>query len=390
MKKLNILKISASPTLAINTLAMEKRALGETVFNLSAGEPMISVAPQISKAITQALRDDKTHYPPPPGIPELRKAVSDWMNDWYDCDFTVANTLVVPGGKFGLFALFQMLLKKGDEVLVVAPYWVSYTTIIEFFFGTLKIVESTESSGWKVTATDIEKKITSKTKFIILNNGGNPTGSLYSEKELRQIVACATKHNLLVISDEVYSTLVYDKNKFISCGQFTEYRDNVIIIHSCSKSFAMTGLRVGFVFANTEIIQALSGLVSQSTSGTISIVQWGALAGFQNAQKIIPKINTEMQKRRDVFIKKFNTSFQTKFKPPASGLYAFVSLKTLGWKDTNSEEFCKSAMQYANVAIVPGSAFGKDGYVRFSFGEKPPVLVAGITALAKWLRSKKS
>jgi len=386
MKKLNILQIPTSPTLAINALAIEKRSRGEIVYNLSAGEPMISVAPQISKAITQALRDDKTHYPPPSGIPELRKAVSEWMNDWYNCNYTVANTIVVPGGKFGLFALFQTLLTKGDEVLLVAPYWVSYTTIVEFFLGVLKIVESTEKTGWKATAKDIESKITQKTKFIILNNGDNPTGALYTKQELQKIIDVAVKHNVLIISDEVYSTLVYDNKKFISCGQFTEYTDNIIIIHSCSKSFAMTGLRVGFVFTNTKIIQALSGLMSQSTSGTISIVQWGALAGFQNAKKIIPKISIEMQKRRDIFIKKFNTAFHQKLVPPASGLYVFVPLQSMGWKGNDSIEFCKLAMKYANVAIVPGIAFGVEGYVRFSYGENAKIITSGIQSLAKWLK----
>lgn len=385
-KKLDIFQVPASETITINTLAAEKRARGEHVFNLSAGEPMMPIAAPVALGIIKALKDNKTQYPPVSGIPELRKASSDWMNKYYGSSFDMASTLVVPGGKFALFILFQALLKPKDEVIILAPYWVSYPTMVEIFSGRPKIVQSTEKSGWKVKIEDIKKAITSKTKMLIINNGGNPTGALYNAKELKEILAIAYKHDVLVISDEVYSGLVYDNKKYVSCASFKEYKDNLIVVHSCSKNFAMTGLRVGFVFADPIIVKALSGLVSQSTSGVTSVVQWGALEGFKNAEKIISKINKEMQKRRDVFMKEFNKSFGTKLVAPSSGLYAFISLKAMGWKDDNSGEFCKSAMQDANVAVVPGGAFGKEGYVRFSFGEKPAVLVAGIKALAKWLK----
>ena len=385
MEKLDILHVPASETITINTLAMQKRARGETVFNLSAGEPMLPIAPAIANATIKAIGEEKTHYPPIAGIPELRQAASKWMNEWYGSMLDVSNTLVVPGGKFGLFILFQALLKPGDEVIIPAPYWVSYPSMVKIFFGVPKIVTSTAKTGWKVTAKEVEKAITKKTKLLLLNNGGNPTGALYSATELKDIMAMAVKHGVLVISDEVYSGLVYDNKKYVSCGSFKEYKDNLIIIHSCSKSFAMTGLRVGFVFAAPEIVKALTGLVSQSTSGATTIAQWGALGGFQNAKKIIPKINKEMQKRRDIFMREFNKTFKQKLLPPASGLYAFISLKAMGHPGNDSGKFCQSAMEHANVAIIPGSAFGVEGYVRFSFGEDPKVLKAGINALAKYL-----
>jgi len=388
MKKISIIQLPVSETLAISALAQEKRAKGETVYSLSAGEPMLDTAPVVTKAVMKALAENKTHYPPVPGIPELRIAAAAWMNELYGTDYGQANTLVVNGGKFGLFVLFQALLKPSDEVLIPSPYWVSYPHMVRLFGAVPKIIESTEKTGWKITPKDIEAHLTPKTKILSLNNGCNPTGALYSAKEIEAIMETAARHDLLVLSDEVYSGLVYDNKKYISCGQFKKYIDNLVIIQSCSKNFAMTGLRIGFVFASPEIIKALSALVSQSTSGVTTLSQYAALAAIKNAKPIMKKINTAMQRRRDVFMKEFNKSFKQKFSSPAVGLYAFVPLKALGWKENDSAEFCRIAMAEANVAIVPGGAFGAEGYVRFSFGDEPKILVAGIRALASWILKK--
>lgn len=385
MKKITIPQFPASETLAISALAQEKRAKGEIVYSLSAGEPMIPTATAVTRAVMQALKEEKTHYPPVSGIPELRTAAAQWVNAYYGTNYSSAETLVVAGGKFGIFILLQALLKKGDEVLIPAPYWVSYPHMVRIFGGEPKTIESTPESGWKITPADIKKHATEKTTMLFLNNGGNPTGALYSARELEDIMAAAQALDLLVVSDEVYSGLVYDKKKFVSCGSFPKYKDNLVIIQSCSKNFAMTGLRVGFLFGSAEIVKALGSLTSQSTSGVATLSQYAALAGIKNAKTIMPKINATMQKRRDVFMNEFNKVFKQKLSSPASALYAFVPLTALGTTETNSAEFCKRAMAEANVAIVPGGAFGKEGYVRFSFGDSPAQLVAAIRALAKWI-----
>lgn len=388
MKKHFLLKVPASETLAINALALAKKQAGETVYNLSAGEPVISAPKSIVTAGIKALTEGKTHYPPVSGIPELRDVVSDWMNRVYGADFARENTLVTNGGKLGLYLLLQAMIRPGDEVLIPAPFWVSYPSMVEIFKGKPKILHTDAKSGWKITPKDIERNTGPKTKILILNNASNPTGVLYTKAELGALLETATKKNIFVISDEVYSGLVYDGKTYVSASSFKEYQDSVAIIQSCSKSFTLTGFRVGFLFANKEIISAVSGLLSQSTSGVTSICQWAVIPAFKNAETIVPKVAKVMQKNRDVFVQAFNASFPKKISSPASALYAFVPLSAMGWKGSNSTEFCTLGMKEANVAVVPGVAFGTEGYVRFSFGEKPAVLKAGIRALAEWVKNK--
>ena len=388
MKKLEILKIPASETFAINNIANERRHAGQTIYNLSAGEPMISASPVAVGAIMQALKDDKTHYPPPSGVPELRETAAKWMNGLYHCKFKKENTLVVNGGKFGIFILLQALLKPGDEVLIPAPYWVSYPTMVRIFKGTPITINTSEKAGWKITSKDILRSASRKSKILILNNAGNPTGALYSKAEIKNILITAKKLGLFVISDEVYSGLVYDKKPFISCASFLEFKDSVAIIQSCSKNFAVTGFRIGFVFASVEIIKPLGSLVSQSTSGVTTMCQYAILEVLKDAKNITRKINVEMQKRRDIFVGELNKMFKSKVRMPASGLYIFAPLSLFRWGSGASNEFCMSAMDKARVATVPGKAFGAEGYVRFSFGEKPDVLRRGLRALATWINKE--
>ena len=386
MKRLHILKIPASETVAINSIALEKARAGEKIYNLSAGEPMMPAPKIVARGFAQALKKEKTHYPPVSGIPELRQAAALWMNELYGSNFKKENTIVVNGGKFGIFILLQALLESGDEVLIPAPYWVSYPTMVQLFKGLPKIIETSQKAGWKITPEDIIKNTSKKTKILILNNAGNPTGTLYSKTEIENILITADKLGLFVISDEVYSGLVYDNKTFVSCASFEKFQENVAIIQSCSKNFAMTGFRIGFVFANEEIIKTLSSLVSQSTSGVTTMCQYATVEVLKSAKIITRKVNMEMKKRRDIFVNEFNKAFKCRIMVPESGLYAFVPLSSLGWKDKNSNKFCRLVIEKAGVATVPGSAFGQEGYVRFSFGERPESLRRGIHALARWVK----
>ena len=395
-------------TVAINTLALQKKREGIKVYNLSAGEPKMAPHPLIAKAIRQALAKGEVFYPPFSGMSELKSAAAAWINKLYKANYLAENTLVVNGGKFGIYLLLQHLLKEGDGVLIPTPYWVSYPAITRLFGGKPIFIEGGENNEWKISAEDVERACKkSKAKILMLNSACNPTGSVYSRKELLEILKVAKKHKLLVVSDEVYSCLIYDGTKFASCASFPQFKDNVVIIHSCSKNFAITGLRVGFVFGPKSIIADLGGLVSHSTSGVTTLSQWAALAAFKNASVITKRVNVAMKKRRDVFAKAFLENFGMELKKPASALYYFVKMADLfrsssfqklsspftpsflkrgtgGVKIKDSVKFCLDVFEKANVALVPGKAFGKEGYVRFAFGAPEEELVGGLKVLAKF------
>jgi aspartate aminotransferase len=389
MKLSSKINIPPSATIAMNSLAAAKKKQGELVYNLTVGEPMIETPEIIQNAAIEALKQGKTFYTPPAGIPELREAAATWINAQFSSQFQKENTIVTCGGKHGLLMIFQALLEPGDEVLIPVPYWVSYPSMVELFFGVPKIIHSDESRGWKCRPEDIELLCSEKTKILILNNGGNPSGVLYTREELAALLKKAHEKGLIVISDEVYSGLVYDNAEFVSAGEFGEYSESTILVQSCSKHFAMTGWRVGFVFGPKDLIAMLETLQSQSTTGTSSISQWAALAAIQNASELIPKINAEMQLRRDAFAQNFQKYFGVILSPAQAGLYFFISLKDFGVEETDSLAWCMKILQEANVVFVPGAPFGVDGYVRASFGGKILDVEAGLRSLSQYIQSQK-
>jgi len=379
--------IPPSATVTINTIAQQKKKSGQRVFNLSAGEPIMNTAQYMKETVDWAMDHGQTLYPPVAGIDELRTRASNWMNDLYKTNYEVKNTLITCGGKFGIYLLLQSLLNDGDEVITIAPYWVSYPPMVTLFGGRPVIVDTQESDGWKVRPGDIAKACTSKTKLLILNNGSNPTGVLYTEDELREILKVCKEKNIFVMSDEVYSGLTYDKD-YVSCGQFWDHSDHVVVIQSCSKNFGMTGWRVGIVFAPEEIIKKLITVQGQSITGTSIISQWAAVAAFEKAHKITPEINKEMKHRRDVFTNTFNELFPgANLKAPHAAFYSFIPMKAFGRAFHDDVKFCERALEEGNVAMVPGTAFGKPGYVRVSFGAKPEELKDAVKALAGYLKS---
>ncbi|MCW8408567.1 pyridoxal phosphate-dependent aminotransferase [Legionella sp. PATHC035] len=377
-----------SATVAINSLAQQKIKEGIKIYNLSAGEPKLPPHPSIVTATTYALEQGETLYPPVAGVPELRALASSWMNTTYSCSFKKENCLVVNGGKFGIYLLMQLLIQQGDEVIIPAPYWVSYPAMTQLTGGKPVIVDTLEAEGWKLTPQSLRKACSPQSKLLILNNATNPTGALYTEEELIELLRVAQEQDLLVLADEVYSALTYDEHSYISCGSFPQYQDRVIVIQSCSKNFAMTGWRIGFVFASQSMIHPLTALVSQSTSGVTTLSQWAAIAALTEINGVNQWVQQGMQKRRDTLVKALNDAFGLTLNSPASSLYLFLSLKSLGINRQSSEEFCKQALEEAHVALVPGIAFGKEGYVRMSFGANEDDLKAGVDALARWLYSK--
>lgn len=364
-------------------MAMEKKARGETVYNFAAGDPIVPSHPRILEEVQRRMASEPILYPPIAGISELRTLAAEWMRADYGCTYEEENTLVTAGGKFALFAAMQLLLKEGDEVLIPAPYWVSYPQMAKLFQAVPVAMATSEDNAWKLTPQILKQHITGRSKLLILNNPGNPTGNLYTKKELEALLSVAEESGIFVISDEVYSEMVYDGHRFFSCGALS---DQVLVVQSCSKNFAMTGWRVGFAFGPKELIRSMTALQSQSTSGPSMVSQWAAIAALKNRSEISQTLRSAMQKRRDLFYSTFNQAFACNLPLPPAGLYAFIPLSILAGEN-NSSALCEKLMDQCNIACVPGSAFGQEGYLRMAFSETQDVLHEGLMTLRKEMRS---
>lgn len=379
-------KIQTSATGEIHDLVQQKKRAGERIYDLGVGEPIAPPSVFLVEAVAAVLGREQMRYAPVAGLPELRLAASDWLNRTYRTDYAADETLITCGGKFGLYLVGQTVLKPGDEALVIAPFWVSYPVIVQLAGAEVKLVSTSAHSGFKATADDITRVCSERTKILFLNNGCNPTGAIYNRDELAGILAVAEDKNFLVVSDEVYGGLTFE-GEYPSCGSFPEHRERVVVIQSCSKNFAMSGWRVGFVFAPQAIIKELVKLQSQTVTGTATMSQLAAAAVLPYADEVTGEIRRLMRNRRDFFVSGFNNLFSSKLVPPASALYCFIPLSAFGAKNSDSAAFCRRVLEQFNVAMVPGRSFGQEGYVRSSFGSPESELKAALERLAAGLRN---
>lgn len=374
--------LSASATVTINAMAAKKKMNGERVYNFAAGDPVINNHHSIINRAVRQTEKKFFPYPPVEGIPELRSLVAEWVNITCLTQYAKENVLVTCGGKFALFAIVYALLQSNEEVLIPAPYWVSYPDIVKMAGGTPKVVPTYSENGWKITAQDLLQHINKSSKMLIFNNACNPTGVLYTKREISDILAIAKKFGLIVISDEVYSGLVYEEPGFISSGSFPEHRERILIVQSCSKNFGMTGWRVGFVLGPEDVIKRLAVLQSQSTTGVSVISQWGAVGALENAEEVNSYVKESMRKRKDLFVSSYHSLFPTPIEKIKSALYAFVPLSSMGVQNmTDSVAFSELLIASDNIALVPGTAFGVDGYVRFAFSEQEENIHQGLHVL---------
>ncbi len=381
--------IPPSLTVAFHGMAYDLRQQGHTIFDLTAGEAKVPTHPLLVEALQEKSKAEPVYYAPVPGLFELREEASSWMNRSYDCSFQPEQCLVTAGGKFGLYLLFASLLQAGDEVLIPSPYWVTYPTLAAYWGGTPVVVATEETSGFRVTVEALERAVTEKSRVLVLNNAGNPTGTLYSREAIAAILDFAEAHNLVVIADEVYSELVYEGD-FVSCASFPAHQDKVFVIQSCSKNLAMTGWRVGFVFGRVDVLKALTSLQGQSLTSASTVSQWVAITGLRNAETIGVWVREQMRVRRDHFVATFQEVFGWTFQPPSSALYAFLNLEAMGFSKeqaADSLQCCTDILQSSKVAMVPGIAFGMEGYVRCSFAGTMDDVSEGLRQVKAYLVS---
>ena len=368
-------RIKPSPTIAVAQKARELKAAGKDVIGLGAGEPDFDTPDNIKDAAIKAIKQGDTKYTAVDGTPELKKAISEKFKRENNLNYSTDQITVGVGGKHVIYNLMMATLNKGDEVIIPAPYWVSYPDIVMLAGGNPIVIECTEDQGFKLTAKDLESKITNNTKWLILNSPSNPTGACYSEQEIKNLAHVLKRNpHVNVLSDDIYEHIIYDNFKFFTIAQIPELKNKVVTMNGVSKSYAMTGWRIGYAAGEKEIIKAISKIQSQSTTNPSSISQAAAVEALNGTQDFIPIRAKAFQERRDFVVNSLNAINGIECLKPDGAFYVFPSCKGLiGKKDKNGNklendtDFVQSLLENNNVAVVQGSAFGLDGYFRISY-----------------------
>jgi aspartate aminotransferase len=381
--------LSESMTIAISTLARELKESGKDVLSFSAGEPDFDTPQVIKDEAISAINSGFTKYTAVAGINEVKKAIKEKLKRDNNLDYDESEIVVNNGAKHSLFNIFQALIDDGDEVIIPAPYWVTYPELTKYSGGTVVEILTDDSTDFKISAKDLEEVITPKTKMLILTTPSNPTGSIYTKDELESIAKVLEGTNIIVVSDEMYEKLSYDGMKFTSVASINEDMLNrTITVNGLSKSVAMTGWRFGYSASKIkELNKAMISLQSQSTSNINSITQKAAVAGLDGrAEDDIEMMRVEFEKRRNLAVDMFNSIDGLSVIKPNGAFYLFVNIKGVS---NDSLEFSKQLLEEAQVAVVPGVAFGLEGYFRFSFATDETTIKNGINRIEKFVENLK-
>ena len=383
--------IAPSPTLAIDAKFKEMKANGEDVVGFGCGEPDFDTPQYIKDAAIKAINDGFTKYTPASGTLELKKAVAAKFKKDNGLDYEAKNVVISNGAKHSLVNAFSAILNPGDEVIVPAPFWVSYPEMVKMADGTPIILNTTEENGFKFSAKDLEEAINPKTKALVLNSPSNPTGMVYTEEELRAIADVCVKHKIFVIADEIYEKLIYE-GKHISIASFNdEIKDLTITINGVSKSYAMTGWRIGFAVANDKIAKIMANVQSHAASNPNSIAQAATLAALTGPQDEVEEMRLVFKERRDYMANRINSIEGVSCTMPQGAFYIMMNIEKLigktiaGTVITGSDAFAEAFLTNAKVALVPGSGFGDDKYLRWSYATSMENIKEGLDRLEKFL-----
>ena len=381
--------LSPSLTIAISSLARDLKAQGKDILSFSAGEPDFETPQRIKDEAINAINDGFTQYTAVPGIPELLEAVATKLKRDNGLDYLPSDIIVSNGAKQSLFNLFQAVLNEGDEVIIPAPYWVTYPELVKYASATPIIIETNEIGRFKITADQLKAAISPKTKMIILTTPSNPTGSVYSKEELSALAEVLEGTDIIVASDEMYEKLVYDIDFVAAASISDDMYQRTVTINGLSKSVAMTGWRFGYLATpNKELIASMNKLQSQSTSNINSITQKAAIpALLGEVDDDIEQMRRAFEGRCDEAVKLFNEIEGLSVLKPQGAFYLFVNIKDIS---EDSIEFCKELLQATGVAVVPGIGFGSEGYFRFSFATDMTTIREGVRRIEKFIKSKKA
>jgi aspartate aminotransferase len=378
-------QLSPSLTLSIDSKAKAMKAEGIDVCGFGAGEPDFDTPEHIKQAAIAALEAGFTKYTPSAGLPELRQAIAEKLEADNQLSYRPSQVVVSSGAKHSCYNAILATCQPGDEVLIPSPYWVSYPDMVRLAGAEPVIVQTTERNGWKMRASDFENAMTPRTKMLILNSPGNPTGSVYTREELEGIVEVASEEDIYILSDEIYEKLVYDDTKHVSIASISkEAYDLTITVNGFSKAYAMTGWRLGYLAAPEAVAKAVDNIQSHSTSHPCSFAQRGALAALKGDQQALADMRDEFAMRRDYMFDRITKIPNITAVKPQGAFYILVNISQLG---LSSQNFADRLLSKANVAVVPGAAFGDDRTVRLSYATSIDVIKKGLDRFQDFCRT---
>ena len=375
--------IKPSPTMAVTKLAAEMKAAGKDVIGLGAGEPDFDTPDHIKNAAIKAIKNGETKYTAVDGTPALKKAIVKKFSKDNNIEYNMDEVIVSVGGKQVLYNALMSSINPGDEVIIPAPYWVSYPDMVALAGGIPIIVEGKESNNFKVLPDDIKNKISDKTKWIIINSPSNPTGSSYTKNELEDLGNLLLNYaNIFIMSDDIYEKIIYDDFKFYSLAEVVpRLKDRILTVNGVSKAYAMTGWRIGYAGGPKDLISSMSKLQSQSTSNPSSISQAAALAALEGPEEFLTERNDKFRIRRDIVVEMLNNCKGLSCLKPSGAFYVYPSCSGIIGKSTsngkvieNSIDFSSYLLESEGVAVVPGSAFGADPFFRISYATTDSIL----------------
>jgi aspartate aminotransferase len=378
-------EITPSLTLAIDAKAKEMKRAGVDVISFSVGEPDFDTPSHIKAAAEAALEQGKTRYGAVAGEPELREAIANKLQKDNALCYGPENVIVTNGGKQSLYNLMMALLNPGDEVIIPAPYWLSYPEMVKLAGATPVIVPTTLESGFKIKPEQLQQAITSKTKLFIINSPSNPTGMVYTPDEIRALAQVVVDRDLLVVSDEIYEKILYDGAEHLSIGAASpEAYDRTIVSSGFAKTYAMTGWRVGFLAAPLPVIKAVATIQGHSTSNVCTFAQYGAIAAYQGSQDCVREMVQAFAERRRVILEYVNSSPYLTCPKPDGAFYVFADISKTGMK---SLDFCSNLLEAKQVAAIPGIAFGADDCIRMSYATDLNSIREGMERLCAFAQS---
>ncbi|MDV6377702.1 pyridoxal phosphate-dependent aminotransferase [Sporosarcina sp. GW1-11] len=381
--------LSPSTTLAITAKAKEMKTAGIDIVGLGAGEPDFNTPENILQAAYQSMKDGKTKYTPSGGLPELKDAIIAKLKRDQELTYARNEIMVGVGAKHVLFTLFQVLLDKGDEVIIPSPYWVSYPEQVKLAEGVPVYIEGTAAEQFKVTAKQIGDAVTEKTKAVIINSPGNPTGMIYTKEELQEIADVCREKDIWIISDEIYEKLVYEGRKHVSIAQLSDdAKERTLIINGVSKSHSMTGWRIGYIAGDAEVVSAMTNLASHSTSNPVTTSQFAAIEAYNGPQDTVEMMRKDFESRLNQAYPKLAAipGFHV-LKP--QGAFYFLPDVTEALEKTGYDtvdDFAQALLMEANVAVIPGSGFGSATTIRLSYATSIEQLEKGIDRIEKFVK----